>query len=337
MADIDFRRKFREHLCCRVHFPELFTVASREHRDFTGGLGKRPPGSVHVLLEVGKLGEMFHMRCLLFHFLPQVLNRGEIWRIGRQLCNGQGIRMRREKLLPRLARVIPGPIVAHDDVLLGVRKHIEQKRRIAFSVEAPRLRLVEYLPGKRVNEPKDFVGWAFATGGPLRLLSSERPCVAQRAPLGQTGLIAKEQQGLALLGLPQTLGPPGLAPLQALGLIEVIGDEPGFLRRKAHMVEECRDRVGVGSDAKAALDQVLNHGGMPASRCLATVLRTSFAPLGELLALGCGALAGAPWWRLVHHPGHTVDEKRVAGIAHGLLPEIKPLGDLVDVLTLRES
>jgi hypothetical protein len=75
------------------------------------------------------------------------------------------------------------------------------------------------------------------TGSTFRLEYSRCCCVAQRTPLGKTGLIAKEQQGLALLGLPQNLRPPGLAPLQTLGLIEVIGDEPGFLIRKAHMVE----------------------------------------------------------------------------------------------------
>jgi hypothetical protein len=32
-----------------------------------------------------------------------------------------------------------------------------------------------------------------------------------------------------------------------------------------------------------------------------------------------------------------VEEKRVAVIAHSLLPESKPLGDLVDVLALSES
>jgi hypothetical protein len=110
---------------------------------------------------------------------------------------------------------------------------------------------------KRVNEPKDRVGFALATGGHRRLLSSERPRLAQRAPLGQTGLIAKEQQGLGLLGLPQNLGPAGVAPRQALGLIEVIGDEPGFLIRKAHMVESCHDRVGGGkgrqSDVRSGL------------------------------------------------------------------------------------
>ena len=47
---IDFQRKFRERLCRLVHFPELFTVASHEHRNFSGGLGKMQQGSVHFLL-----------------------------------------------------------------------------------------------------------------------------------------------------------------------------------------------------------------------------------------------------------------------------------------------
>jgi hypothetical protein len=47
---IDFQRKFRERLCRLVHLPELFTVASHEPRNFTGGLGKMQSGSVHCLL-----------------------------------------------------------------------------------------------------------------------------------------------------------------------------------------------------------------------------------------------------------------------------------------------
>ena len=118
--------------------------------------------------------------------------------------------------------MITGPILDHDDVLLGLREHIEQKCRIALRVEAPRLGFVEKLPGEIVNEAKDFVAFAFAAGGHLRLLAFGRPRVAQRAPLGKTGLIAKEQQGLVLPGLPQNLGPPSVAPFEAFGLIEMI-------------------------------------------------------------------------------------------------------------------
>src|SRR5919109_1758148 len=96
---------------------------------------------------------------------------------------------------------------------------------------------VEQVPGKRVNETKDFVRLAFAAGRDLGLLAFGRPRGAQRAPLGTTGLIATEHQGLALLGLAENLGPSGVTPLEAFSLIEVIGDQPGFLIRKAQILE----------------------------------------------------------------------------------------------------
>src|SRR4029450_9830666 len=280
---------------------------------------------------------MLHMRCRLFPCLPQGRNRVAVWRIGRQLFQGQAIRLRREHLLHRFARVLPGPLVAHEDGLLGLREHSEPKRRLACSVAAPRRRWGENLPGKSVHAPKALGGLGVAAGGPGRGRSSARPRGAPRAPLGQPGRIATEPQGLALLGRPPHLGPPGVAPLQALGLLEVRGDAPGLRRRTAPMVAECRERVGVVRDAKATLAQVLQHGGLPASRRRATVLRTGFAPLGERLALGWGAWAGAPWRRLGHQTGHTVAEKRVAGSASGWLTGREPLGALVDGVAWRES
>src|SRR4029434_7750571 len=97
----------------------------------------------------------------------------------------------------------------------------------------------EKAPGKVVNETTDFVRLAFAAGRPLRLLAFGRPRVAQRAPLGTTGLIAKEQQGLALLGLAEHRGPSGVTPLEAVGFMEVIGDQTRLLGRKAQMLEVC--------------------------------------------------------------------------------------------------
>ena len=118
------------------------------------------------------------MRRLLFHFLPQVLNGVEIWRIGWQLLNRQAIRVGLEKLLHRFARVIPRAILDHDHMLFRLRQDIEQKRRIALRVKATRLGFIEKLPGAIVNEAKDFVAFAFTTGGDLRLLTFGCPgCV----------------------------------------------------------------------------------------------------------------------------------------------------------------
>jgi hypothetical protein len=190
-----------ELLCCFVHLPELLTIAGHEHRDFIGSVGKMEQGPVHFVLQVRELGEIFEMRCLLFHFLPQVLNRIEIWRIGRQLFDDQAIGMRLEKRLHRLARVITGSVLNDHDRLGRLRQDVEQKRRITRRVEAPSMGLVEESTGDIINETKALVRLAFAAGRDLGLLPLRRPGVAQRAPLGKTGLIAKESQGFALLGL----------------------------------------------------------------------------------------------------------------------------------------
>ena len=98
------------------------------------------------------------MRGLLFHFLPQVLDRIEVRRVGGQLFNRQAIFVRLEKRLHRLARVITGAILNHDQVLRRLRHDIEQKRRVALRVEAPRMGLVKKLPGEIVDQTKDLRG-----------------------------------------------------------------------------------------------------------------------------------------------------------------------------------
>jgi hypothetical protein len=56
---------------------------------------------------------------------------------------------------------------------------------------------VDKAPGEVVDEAKDLVGFALATGGHFGLLTLGRPGLAQGAPLGKAGFIAKEQQRLA--------------------------------------------------------------------------------------------------------------------------------------------
>ena len=123
-------------LCCLVCFAERFTVARHEYRDFTGGLGKMQQGPVHFLLQVHELGEMFQMRRLFFHFLPQVLNRVEVWRVGRQLFDGQSIGVPVEKRLHGLTGVITRPILNDYDMLRRLRQDLEQKRGITLRVDS---------------------------------------------------------------------------------------------------------------------------------------------------------------------------------------------------------
>jgi hypothetical protein len=132
-------------------------------------------GPVPFLLQVHELGAMFAMRCLLFHFLPQVLNRVEVWRVSWQLFEAQPLGMRLEKRVHRLAGVRTCPIVNHHDLRRGLRQHVEQKRRLTRRVEAPSRGLGEESTGERGNETKDLVRLACAAGGHRGLLPLRRP------------------------------------------------------------------------------------------------------------------------------------------------------------------
>src|SRR5262249_31063373 len=143
--------------------------------------------------------------------------------------DGQAVHMGVEKLLHRHTRVIPCPVLHHKNMLCRLRQDIEQKSRIAFGVEASRMALKEKSPRKIIDEPKDLVGLARAAGRDFGLLASGRPAIAQRAPLGKAGFIAKEQQRFSLPGLAYNPRPRRLTPLQTLGLIEVSRDKAGLL------------------------------------------------------------------------------------------------------------
>src|SRR5262249_47383078 len=146
--------------------------------------------------------------------------------------------MSRKKLLHGFAGVVARSILNDKDMLGGLRQDVEQKGCIALGVEPPRMGFKEKAPRKIVDEPKDFVRFAYATGRHCGLMALGSPSIAQRAPLGKAGLIPKEQERLALAGAPQHGGPRLLAPLQALGLIEMIGDKAGFLVGKAQVVQQ---------------------------------------------------------------------------------------------------
>src|ERR1043166_4782971 len=171
--------------------------------------------------------------------------------------------MGRKKLLHSFAGVVARSILNDKERLRGLCQDVEQKRCIALRVKTPRMGFGEKAPGEVVDEPKDFVRFAYATGQHFRLVSPARPGIAQRAPLGKAGLIPKEQESLALAGASQHRGPGLLTPLQALGLIKVIGDKARFLVGKAKVLQQGTDIVGMILHPKLALDEVLEYRGTP--------------------------------------------------------------------------
>src|SRR5262249_44562927 len=120
-------------------------------------------------------GKCFRCVASFLTLLPQVFDRVEIRRIGWQLLNSQARRMGIEKLLHGLARMITRSILNHDDVAPSVSQHIEQKGRIAVRVKASLMRFVEKLAGEIVDQAKDLVTLAFATGGHFGLFALGGP------------------------------------------------------------------------------------------------------------------------------------------------------------------
>ena len=132
--------------------------------------------------------------------------------------------------------MIACPILDDKKVLGSLPQDIEQKGGIAVRVEPSRLGFIEEAPGERVDEPKDLVGFADATRWDCGLVTLARPGIAQGALLGKAGLIAKQQQGLALAGLAEHRGPRVLTPLEPGGLVEMRRDKARFLVGQAQVV-----------------------------------------------------------------------------------------------------
>src|SRR5713101_1281318 len=110
--------------------------------------------------------------------------------------------------------------------------------------------LSEQTPREIVNRPKDFVAFALATGGDLRLLAAARPRVTQGAPLRKAGLIFKQDQPLATLGRTKNRWPLLLKPRQTLGRVEMIRHKMGLLKRKSHVVQQCTDILTIVEHTK---------------------------------------------------------------------------------------
>jgi hypothetical protein len=105
-----------------------------------------PQGLIDPLHQPDELGEALQVGRPLADFLPEIPDRIEIWRVRRQLKDGQPFGVGGEELAHLLAGAILGPVMDQDEMLLGLGQHILQGRRIGRRVDAIRPALVEELP-----------------------------------------------------------------------------------------------------------------------------------------------------------------------------------------------
>ena len=105
-----------------------------------------------------------------------------------------------QKLLGRLAGVIPCAIMDEKQVCGGLGEDHAQECLVAVRSEAALNALIEQAPRALSNSTKHLVAFALATGFDLGLLAAPSPRVAQRTPLGKAGLILKENQAMTPLG-----------------------------------------------------------------------------------------------------------------------------------------
>ena len=134
------------------------------------------------------------MRRVLLDLLPQELNRVEIRRVGGQLEYRQTVGLVFEELLHSFTGVILGSILDQDQMLRSLLHHLQQELSIAVRIEAARVASVEQPTCEKVNQAKDLVGLALAARRDCGLTADPRPRVAQRAPLGKAGLVAKQNR-----------------------------------------------------------------------------------------------------------------------------------------------
>src|SRR5437879_2699308 len=107
-------------------------------------------------------------------------------------------------------------------VLLGLCQDRLLERAVTVRGKSAVDALIEQASREILNRAKHFVSFALATGLDLGLLPAPRPRVAQRAPLGKTGLILAQDQAFASLGGAQHGGPRVVEPGLATRFIEMI-------------------------------------------------------------------------------------------------------------------
>src|SRR5262244_221649 len=213
-------------------------------------------------LEVLVMGRSF------LRLLPQVCNRIVVRCIRRQRLHGETIAMGCQKSLGGCTGVIPCPIMDEKQGLRGLLHDPLQEPLVTFRVKPTLDPLIKQASREILNGAKHFVAFALATGFDFGLLPAPRPRVAQRAPLGKTGLILKEHQALMSLGGAPNPGPCLLEPVLAPCSIEMIRHKAGLVKRKPQVVQQRTHILAVVEHAELPPDQHPDEHGGPTG-CLA--------------------------------------------------------------------
>ena len=136
------------------------------------------------------------------------------------------------------ARVVTCSILNQDQVPCRLLKHAREKSRVGRRVEAACQALMKEAPCKVINQAEDLPAFAFAGGLHHRLLSTSRPGVSERPPLGKAGLIAEQHESFLGAGQSENLRPGLCAPAPPRHFIEMIGHKGRFLKTEAEVLEQ---------------------------------------------------------------------------------------------------
>src|SRR4030095_10744681 len=220
-----------------------------------------------------------------------------------------------KKLLCRLAGVIPSPIMDYKEVLRGVGQDHLQELLVTVRSKPALDALIEHTSGEILNGAKHFVPFALATGFDLGLLTTPRPRVAQRAPLGKTGLILEQDQAVAPRGGAQNHGPFLLEPLLAPCSVEMIRHKTGLLKRKPQVMQQRTHILAVVEHAELPPDQHPDEHGGPTGRLAAYDLRPSLQQLHQAFFLAWSQLWPAPTAMVIGQTVYPMQQERLTPFA----------------------
>src|SRR6516162_1736766 len=214
-----------------------------------------------------------------------------------------------QKSLGCCTGMIPCPIMDEKQGLCGVIQDHLQEPLVTFRVKPTLDALIKQAPREILNGAKYFVAFALATRGDLRLVPTLSPRVAQRAPLGKTGFIFKEDQAFTPLGSPEEHWPFVLEPGQTLGCVEMVRDKTRLLKRKAQVMQQRTHILAIVEDAKLAPDQHAEEDRGPTGGLTAHHEWTGLNELNEAFFLPRRQLRSATTTMVINQTVHSLQHK----------------------------